>query len=227
MVVRMGILQKKKNITIEEFHNYWVEKHGSIASQIPRLRKYHQNHVTSSEQLGIDYTRGSQAVDGFSQLWFDDLASMKHSFNSDITKVLSKDEEQFIGKMQLIIVEQNVVIPVSNDESLLKRMSLLKRRPDVDIEVFKSEWAEVHAELLKAMPDVKGYTQNLVIDRNINRSPAGYEDVPIDGVVELWFEDTNSLKAAFASEAGKKAMEHAKTFIEEITTFIVDTHEIV
>lgn len=227
MIVRMGILCKPENITSEDFRKYWLEVHGPIASKIPELRRYHQNHVINSDQLGINYTRGSQTVDGFSQLWFDNLASMKRSSTPNVIKMLSKDEKRFIGNMQLILAEQNVVIPVSNDEPLIKRMSLLKRRPDIDIEVFKNEWAEVHSELLKAMPGVKGYTQNLVIDRSTNRGPAAYEDIPIDGIVELWFKNTESLKASFASTAGKKAMEHAEKFISEITTFIVETHKIV
>ncbi|GGB53246.1 hypothetical protein GCM10011409_33530 [Lentibacillus populi] len=227
MIVRMGILQRPDHMTMEDFRKYWLEVHGPIASRIPKLRRYLQNHVINSDQLGISYPRGTQAIDGFSQLWFDDNASMKQSSTPDVINMLAKDEEQFIGNMQLIVAEQNEVIPVSDDGPLLKRMSLLKRRPDVDIEVFKREWREVHSELLKAMPSVKGYTQNLVMDRSMNREPAVYEDVPIDGIVELWFKDTVSLKASFASEAGKKAMEHAKTFIEEITTFIVETHEIV
>ena len=49
-----------------------------------------------------------------------------------------------------------------------------------------------------------------------------YDDLPIDGIVELWFEDTEKLAAAFASAPGQETMQHAKTFLEEITAYVVE-----
>ncbi|MEY8757844.1 EthD family reductase [Peribacillus frigoritolerans] len=228
MIVRMGILRKAEKLNSEEFRKHWLEVHGPIAAKIPELQRYQQNHVIDSEQLGINFPRSSLSVHGFSQLWFDDLSSMKRSFTADTVNTLAKDEQNFIGGMQLISLKPNEVIPVANDKPLIKRMSLLKRRSDIDIETFEREWAEVHSQLVKAMPGVAGYKQNYVLEQDIERDRSvNYEDESIDGVVELWFQDTKSLESAFASEAGQKTMAHARTFIGEITTFIVQTHQIV
>jgi len=228
MIVRMGILRKKENLTPEAFRKQWLEGHGPIAAKIPGLRRYYQNHVVDSAQLGIDYPRSPQTVDGFSQLWFDDLSSMQGSVTPDIIKILAEDEARFVGHLQLIVAKQNVVVPTADDNRLIKRMSLLKRRPDVDAVTFEREWWEVHSELVRSMPGIEGYTQDLVIERSIERGKsASYEEVSIDGIVELWFRDIPSLEAAFASPAGHKAQAHARTFIGEITTFLVETHRIV
>jgi len=224
MNVRIGVLRKKEGLTTEAFRKYWLEKHGPMAAKLPGLRRYHQNHVVLSTQLGFDYPRSSQAVDGFSELWFDDLASIQ----SSLPDIVNEDVERFIGNMQLVTAEQNIVMPTTSNKPLIKRMSLLKRRPDVDIEMFQREWRDVHAELARMMPGLEGYTQNLVIDRFIEPGKsATYQEVPIDGIVETWFRDIPSLEAAFASPAGQKTIAHAKTFIGEITTFIVETHQIV
>jgi uncharacterized protein (TIGR02118 family) len=107
-------------------------------------------------------------------------------------------------------------------------MSTLKRRPDVSTEKFKEEWFDVHSVLVKRLPQVKGYTQNLIFDRSFGRSKAArYEELPIDGIVELWFSDVDSLNAGFASDAGNTLMTHASEFIAEISTFLVETHEVV
>ena len=45
--------------------------------------------------------------------------------------------------------------------------------------------------------------------------------------VKLWFTDTDSLNAGFASDAGRTLMTHATEFIAEISTFLVETHEVV
>jgi hypothetical protein len=51
--------------------------------------------------------------------------------------------------------------------------------------------------------------------------------MPIDGIVELWFDDAESINNAFGSAIGKETMAHAATFIGEITTFLVETVTVV
>jgi hypothetical protein len=192
------------------------------------LRRYHQNHVVDREQRGITYARGDLDFDGFSELWFDDLPSMQAAFVTDQVNELGEDENRFIGKMKLITAIQHVVIPKPIGVPLIKRMSTLKRRAEVSAEKFAAEWFDVHSVLVKRLPQVKGYAQNLIFDRSHGRDkPARYEDLPIDGIVELWFTDVDSLNAGFASDAGETLMTHATEFIAEISTFLVETHEVV
>jgi uncharacterized protein (TIGR02118 family) len=225
----MGLLEKRPDIDTNEFRKRWREGHGPVAKKLPGLRRYHQNHVVDRAQRGITYTRGGLDFDGFSELWFDDMPSMRAAFaNEGQVKELGEDEARFIGEMKLITAVQHVVIPKPAGVPLIKRMSTLKRRPDVSAEKFKEEWFDVHSVLVKRLPQVKGYTQNLIFDRSFGRSKsARYEELPIDGIVELWFTDVDSLNAGFASDAGKTLMTHAAEFIAEISTFLVETHEVV
>lgn len=129
---------------------------------------------------------------------FDDLQSMQLSSTSETIKMLNEDEVRFIGSWQLILAKQDVVIPTPDDKRLIKKMSLLERRPDVDPEMFQREWTEVHAELVRSMQGVKGYTQNIVFDRNVGQGRSIQNKiVPIEGIVELWFPDISSLEVAF------------------------------
>ena len=228
MIVRMGLLRKHPDLSMDAFRRHWRESHGPLAAKLPGLRRYHQNHVVDREQRGVDFTRCRDDFDGFSELWFDDIPSMSAAFATEHVKRLGEDESQFIGELDLITAIQHVIVPKPAGVPLLKRMSTLKRRPDVDAETFKSEWFDVHSFLVKRLPQVKGYTQNLIVDRSHGRgNPATYDDLPIDGIVELWFEDVGSLNAAFASDAGKTLMTHATEFIAEISTFLVETEEVV
>jgi uncharacterized protein (TIGR02118 family) len=153
---------------------------------------------------------------------------MQAALASEQVEKLAEDEKSFIGEIKFITAIQHVVIPKPTDVPLIKRMSTLKRRADVSAEKFKAEWFDVHSLLVKRLPQVKGYTQNLIFDRSHGRGkPAKYEDLPIDGIVELWFTDTDSLNAGFASDAGKTLMTHATEFLAEISTFLVETHEVV
>ena len=231
MTVRMGLIKKKRDWTTDQFVDYWQNKHGPLAARAPALRQYWQNAVTERLQRGIAFPRGPWDFDGFSQLWFDDAGNANHAFNSsELASELIRDEQHFLGGLHIVTAEQNVVVPVPDAprrSALLKRISTLKRRPDATEEDFRREW-KVHADYVRKMPGVSGYRQNVVVARELVKgNPCGYDDLPIDGIVELWFEDTGQLEAAFSSPAGQSTMAHAKTFLAEITAFLVVERRIV
>ncbi|WP_249931214.1 EthD domain-containing protein [Ramlibacter sp. 2FC] len=227
----MGLIRKKPDWSHEEFEAYWRDKHGPLAATAPGLRAYWQNVVIERMQRGIDFARGPWDFDGFSQLRFDDAQKAGSAFSEgDLASALIEDERKFIGTLHIVATEQHVVIPVPEAPQrakLLKRISTLKRRPDVTEEDFRREW-RVHADYVRKMPGVSGYRQNVVVSRELVKGePCGYEDLPIDGIVELWFEDAATLEAAFASPAGQVTMAHAKTFLHEITAFVVSERRII
>jgi len=228
VIVRMGLLQKRADIDQQEFRTHWRPGHGALAAKLPGLRRYHQNHIVDRAQRGITYARDGRDFDGFSELWFDDLPAMQAAFAADEVKALADDETRFISGLKVVTAVQHVVIPTPTDVPLIKRMTTLKRRPDVSAEKFQEEWFDVHSVLVKRLPQVKGYTQNLIFDRSHGRGkPATYNELPIDGIVELWFTDTESLNEGFGSDAGKTLMTHATEFIAAMSTFLVEAHKVV
>jgi len=225
MQVRMGLLKKKPEASPAEFRAYWRNHHAGLASRVPNLQCYWQNAVTERLQRGIDFARGPWDFDGFSQLWLDSDAASAGFRNGDLAAELIQDENRFLGDLHVVTAEQRVVIPVPElavRARLLKRISILRRKTGLSEEDFRREWI-FHGELVKKMPGVSGYRQNVVVERERVKGVLGdYDDLPIDGIVELWFEDTEKLAAAFASAPGQETMQHAKTFLEEITAYVVE-----
>ncbi len=222
MIVRMGLLNKKPDWSLQDFHRYWSATHGPIAAKLPGLRGYMQHHVVDSLQRGISFKRGPEHLDGISELAFDDTTSMQAAFASEVAPQLVADEAKFLGRLRIVSVDRREVIAPDQSKRLVKRMSLLRRRADVDLATFEREWRVEHARLVKQMPGVHGYCQNLVVERQVIKgTPCDYDQLPVDGIVELWFTDTDELDRAFASPAGLATMQHATTFIDEITTFMV------
>jgi uncharacterized protein (TIGR02118 family) len=230
MISRMGILTRRPDLTPEQFRRHWLEVHGPLAARLPGLRRYQQNHVVDASQLAIDHARGTWDVDGFSQLWFDDLDAMRRAVEVPKLRPDLPDIANFCGDAKLVICQPNVVVPVATDAGpLVKRMSILTRRPDITAERFRDEWFGFHAEAVQKFPNLMGYTQNLVIDRGgadlTNSAP--YEQVPADGIVELWFRSVEDVQTAFCSPAAEVSQRHALDFIGTITTYLVKTHVIV
>jgi len=228
MIVRSGLIHKKADWSGQEFRRYWREQHSELARKLPGLRRYQQNHVVDSVQRGITYARGSEQLDGISMLWFDSEEAMREAIATDAGRALVADENHFMGDLRIVALDQVEVIPPATDRPLIKRMSLLKRLPDVSPEKFKHEWQVEHAHLVKRVEGVRGYRQNLIVSREAPKGTrVDYEGLPIDGIVELWFDDAASLDSAFATPQGTTLMTHAREFIAEITTFLVETHVVV
>lgn len=228
MIVRIGLLRKKEGMTEVEFSRHWLGRHAALASRLPGLARYEQNHVIDHAQRGISYPRGSEVIDGFSMLWFANEQAMHEALQSDAARALAIDEEECFSSVRILTIDQLEVIPPTSDRPSIKRMSTLRRRGDVSPEMFRHEWRIEHARLVKRIDRVRGYRQNLVVDRE---SPKGQvvdrTQMPIDGIVELWFDDKDNLDAAFGSPQGATLMCHAREFIAEIATFLVERHVIV
>lgn len=231
MTVRMGLIKKKPDWTQERFDNYWRDHHGPLAAGAPRLREYWQNVVTDKQQQGIEFARGAWDVDGFSQLSFNAASEAESAFgHGTLAADLIADEKHFLGGLHIVTAESTVVIAPPDAPargSLLKRMSLITRLPGMSGEDFRREW-RVHADFVRTMSGVDAYRQNVIVAREREKGvPCDYEELPIDGVVEMWFRDADTLRAAFASPQGQRTMAHAKTFLGEITAFLVEERRIV
>jgi uncharacterized protein (TIGR02118 family) len=98
---------------------------------------------------------------------------------------------------------------------VIKLIAMVKRRPDIDFETFRLRWCEEHPQLVRSMPGVAAYTQNLA------EGGARKERV-YDGIAELWFEDHDAMRAAFASPAGVAAREHEGTFAGDVQALMAE-----
>ena len=230
-MVRMGLLRKKPEWSNEDFRGYWRDRHGPLAARAPGLRAYWQNTIVDRLQRGIVFERGPWDFDGISQLFFDRKSQAEDAFaTGELAAQLVADERHFLGDLHIVTAEQNIVVPVPEDAArgkLLKRMSTLKRRPDITEDDFRREW-KVHADHVRKMPGVAGYRQNVIVARErVKGQPCTYDDLPVDGIVELWFENAITLDAAFASPQGQVTMKHATTFLSEITAFLVTEYRVI
>ena len=78
---------------------------------------------------------------------------------------------------------------------MLKFLVVLHRRPDLTHEQFRRHLRDVHTPLAKNLPGLKKYIHNLVAP-DPTRTPAW------DAVIELYFENWESMEAAWASPQG-------------------------
>lgn len=79
---------------------------------------------------------------------------------------------------------------------MIKRIILLRRKPGMSREEFKDYWVNNHAKTVGSFPEVKKYTVNYFTSTDDN--------IPFDGVAELWFEDEEAMKQHAEMPARRK-----------------------
>jgi uncharacterized protein (TIGR02118 family) len=80
---------------------------------------------------------------------------------------------------------------------VLKVFSLIKRREDLSLEEFRRWILEEHAPKGQSLPGLRQYHVSVI--------EADDPALPYHAVTELYFDDEDAFKAAFASDAGKAA----------------------
>jgi uncharacterized protein (TIGR02118 family) len=230
MISRFGLLQRNPAMTADDFDAHWRTRHGPLAAQLPGLRAYFQHRVVDKEHFGIDHARGPWNLSGFSELRFDDLSAMHASVAAPSFSGALADETAFLADVHLVACEKHVVVPTTHhDGPFIKRMTLLRKRPDISDADFRREWLQVHADWVRQWPDVLGYAQNIVVERyhGSRTRTVVHEAVPVDGIVEFWFRDKETAARLYASDIVTRTQRHALDFLAEITPFFVETRQIV
>ncbi len=98
-----------------------------------------------------------------------------------------------------------------------KLVILLKKKESLTDQGFAKYWLETHAPLAKQMPGLRKYVVNVV------RRPPNKE-LDYHGMVELWFDDVDSMKKAFASPQGQATQKDTEIFTSGMVTLYIDEH---
>jgi uncharacterized protein (TIGR02118 family) len=193
-VIKAVIFFKRKpGMSVEAFQEHWRTRHADIIARLPGIRRYVQNHTLAS-----GYRKGEPVYDGVAESSFDDTQAMKALLGTPQYGAVLADEPNFIdaATMGSVITDEHLVKDGRASGEALKNIGFVKRRPDMPIDEFFRYWRDVHGPLCAASPAVRRYVQNHT-RRSIyqsGRTPAW------DGVAMTWFDSSEALRAAAASE---------------------------
>jgi uncharacterized protein (TIGR02118 family) len=109
---------------------------------------------------------------------------------------------------------------------MIKRASLLARKPGISHEEFVKHWAEVHAPMARACPGISRYTLT-IIKTSSTRKDVLPIDVQVDGIAELWFKNQADFDAYQSSPATKRLRDDGATFIGREIDFVADEKVII
>jgi len=105
MVKALYTASKKPGLSNDEFFKHWFEVHGELGARVPGLRRYVQNH-------GLAEATPIRAMthDGWSELWFDDVASLQRARSSPEWAKLGEDGQTlFAYPMSVVVAREGVI----------------------------------------------------------------------------------------------------------------------
>jgi len=104
---------------------------------------------------------------------------------------------------------------------MLKACTLFRRKAGQTVDEYQGYWKTGHVPFIKAMQPVRKYVQNHPFAVN-GKEPA------YDGLVELWVDDTETLKAMGKSPEYATVVEDEKNFVDRssIELTLTDEHVI-
>ena len=110
--------------------------------------------------------------------------------------------------------------------SMIKRASLLARKPGISHEEFVTHWVEVHAPMARACPGIGRYTLTIVNSSSTRKDVPAFE-IQVDGIAELWFKDQAAFDLYQNSPATKRLRDDGATFIGREIDFVTEERVVI
>ena len=224
MISRISLLKCREGVSVEAFREAMMGNVREVVASMPGLRKCEINFVTDRQQRS-HLGRGAIDIDGFIEMFFDSYGDMQEAYRQSGDAVLAALEPIVETPLSTLVVvkKKDTLVPAYLDGKAIKRVSFCDRKEGVDAMTFHDEWWYTHSVLVKLMSGYCGYNQNLVVDRLVAEKPVHYADLPVEGMVEFWFEDMDAFNECYSTVGFKlRASVHAAEFIGTVTTYFVE-----
>jgi len=221
MIFRSGVFSRKDGISETQFGDHWFQVHGHLASFMPGVHRYFQNHIR--ERLFEVQPFPDHEVGGISQQWFDDVAAMERCERSPEYAAVKRDIPNFQGAITILVLAGEPVFGTAP----VPEKGRAPGGPASKLLVLSRQRAAAPAGPRPALlaPTDGGpfaYVQNSVVDNAHPVSanvPSG--KVPVEAMAELFFETEQQLRDWVASAAGQ-AFIHQHPAYEPLAAYAVN-----
>jgi uncharacterized protein (TIGR02118 family) len=103
---------------------------------------------------------------------------------------------------------------------MVKAIYFIKRKHRMPLAHFRSYWLGEHAALVKKLPKLRRYVQSHTLDSGYRSHEPIY-----DGIAELWYDDTNAMRAGADTPQGVAAAADQANFIDTASFGFIITEE--
>ena len=105
---------------------------------------------------------------------------------------------------------------------MINAITIIKKKQGLTYEKFQNYWKDEHAEIVTRSPLVGTYIQS----HPIYNDELTFEDT-IDGIAEIWFDDTNAIRSLAATKEYKDIQDDEKVFIDGSAVRLIIAEDII
>ena len=105
---------------------------------------------------------------------------------------------------------------------MINAITIIKKKQGLTYEKFQNYWKNEHAEIVTRSPLVGTYVQS----HPIYNDELTFEDT-IDGIAEIWFDDTNAMRSLAATKEYKDIQDDEKVFIDGSAVRLIIAEDII
>jgi uncharacterized protein (TIGR02118 family) len=103
---------------------------------------------------------------------------------------------------------------------MVKMVAFFKRKPGMSVEDFHKYWRTTHAGIVVKMPGIRRYVQSHTLLSGYRKGEPAY-----DGVAEVWFDDTQAMRALVGTSEYAAVRADESNFIDLSTMGSIITEE--
>ena len=105
---------------------------------------------------------------------------------------------------------------------MINAITIIKKKHGLTYEKFQNYWKNEHATIVTRSPLVGTYVQS----HPIYNDKLTFEDT-IDGIAEIWFNDTNAMRSLAATKEYKDIQDDEKVFIDGSAVRLIIAEDII
>ena len=105
---------------------------------------------------------------------------------------------------------------------MINAVTIIKKKQGLTYDKFQNYWKNEHAEIVTRSPLVGTYVQS----HPIYNDKLTFEDT-IDGIAEIWFDDTNAMRSLAATKEYKDIQDDEKVFIDGSAVRLIIAEDII
>ena len=192
MINAITLLKRRRDLSVDEFQNYWRHQHADVIAKLPGIQRYVQSHP-----LHETYQEDGPVYDGVAELLANDSQAFRNIGTSEAYVAVQADEENFLDRSAnaLVLTDEYVIKdgPVVDDS--IKCIRLFNRNPDMPVDDFQSYWRDEYGPLIAALPALDRYVQ---YPARVGGYAKGGQPA-CDGFDITWFGSVNALRNAMNS----------------------------
>ncbi len=98
----MILLYRRADMTVEQFHRWWLDEHAPLARQLPNVRRIVFNAAADDE------------IGGITELWFDTQADFDAAYATEIGQRVAADSIAHVARRHRLSVTETEVLGPSD-----------------------------------------------------------------------------------------------------------------